>query len=135
MTEQGRRDTAKAGGIAGWCRDIANGINKAVTRRWQALDPLLPAPGDLPEGCMAPLLASGDNGRLAGLAICRHQHIPADTMAQTWGTATRFVLTLRLRESNRGWPPMTCLPSGMSTLTANARRRRTTPPQWSLAGA
>jgi GNAT superfamily N-acetyltransferase len=43
-------------------------------------------------------VAEGQNGRPAGLAICRHQHIPADSLLQTWGTATRFVLTLRLRE-------------------------------------
>jgi GNAT superfamily N-acetyltransferase len=79
-------------------QDVVNDINEAVARRWQRLDPLLPGPGELPEVCMAPLLARGTNGRLAGLGICRHQHVPADTMMQTWGTATRLVLTLRLRE-------------------------------------
>jgi GNAT superfamily N-acetyltransferase len=78
-------------------RDVVNDINKAVARRWQCLDPLLPEPVDLPEGCMAPLLATGVNGRPAGLGICLHQHVPADTLAQTWGTAVKFVLTLRLR--------------------------------------
>jgi GNAT superfamily N-acetyltransferase len=79
-------------------RDVVNDLNKAVARRWQSLDPLLPEPNDLPEGCTAPFLAAGDNGRPAGLGVCRHQHVPPDTLAQTWGVATKFVLTLRLRE-------------------------------------
>lgn len=79
-------------------RDVVKDISKAVGRRWADLDPLLPDPGDLPEGCMAPLVAEGQNGRPAGLAICRHQHVPVDSLLQTWGTATRFVLTPRLRD-------------------------------------
>ena len=79
-------------------RDVVNDLNKAVARRWQSLDPLLPEPNDLPEGCTAPFLAAGSNGRPAGLGVCRHQHVPAATLAQTWGAATKFVLTLRLRE-------------------------------------
>lgn len=71
-------------------------INEAVRRRWQDLDPLLPEPGDLPAGCMAPLAAAGQNGRAAGLAVCRHEHVPAGTLAQTLGTATRYQLALRL---------------------------------------
>jgi GNAT superfamily N-acetyltransferase len=78
-------------------RDVVNDINKVVARRWQGLDPLLPEPSDLPEGCMAPLLTLGDNGRPVGLGVCRHQYVPADTLAQTWGTATKFVLSVRLR--------------------------------------
>jgi len=31
-------------------RDAVHDINKAVARRWQSLDPLLPEPSDLPEG-------------------------------------------------------------------------------------
>jgi GNAT superfamily N-acetyltransferase len=83
-------------------RDVVNDINKAVGRRWQGIDPLLPEPGDLPEGCMAPLVAHGDNGRASGIGICRHMHVAADTLAQTWGAATRFSLTLRLRDADTG---------------------------------
>ena len=78
-------------------RDMVDDINKAVAKRWRHLDPLLPEPSDLPEGCMAPLLALGDNSRPSGLGVCRHQHVAADTLAQTWGTATKFVLSMRLR--------------------------------------
>jgi GNAT superfamily N-acetyltransferase len=78
-------------------RDVVDDINKAVTQRWRHLDPLLPEPSDLPEGCMAPLLALGDNTRPSGLGVCRHQRVAADTLAQTWGAATKFVLSMRLR--------------------------------------
>ncbi|MGH3230854.1 MAG: GNAT family N-acetyltransferase [Streptosporangiaceae bacterium] len=78
-------------------RDVVDDVNKAVTKRWRHLDPLLPEPSDLPEGCMPPLLALGDNGRPSGLGVCRHQYLAADTLAQTWGAATKFVLSMRLR--------------------------------------
>jgi GNAT superfamily N-acetyltransferase len=81
-------------------RDVVDDINKAVTQRWRHLDPLLPEPSDLPEGCMPPLLALGDNSRPSGLGVCHHQQVAADTLAQTWGAATKFVLTTRLREAN-----------------------------------
>ena len=54
-------------------RDAVDDINRAVGRRWQGLDRLLPGRADLPEGCAAPLVASGANGRPAGLGVCRHQ--------------------------------------------------------------
>jgi GNAT superfamily N-acetyltransferase len=81
-------------------RDAVHDINKAVARRWQALDPLLPEPSDLPEGCMPPLLSVAENGRPSGLGVCRHQRVPADTLAQTWGAAAKFVLTVRAREAD-----------------------------------
>ncbi len=77
------------------------GINEAVGQRWRSIDPLLPEPGDLPkEGCGAPLEAQARNGRPAGLAVCRHQHVPADSLQQTWDAATKFSLTMRLREAD-----------------------------------
>jgi GNAT superfamily N-acetyltransferase len=79
-------------------RDEITDINQAVGERWRNIDPLLPDPGDLPQGCMPPLLATGNDGRPAGVAVCRHQHIPADSLAQTWDAATKFELTMRLGE-------------------------------------
>jgi GNAT superfamily N-acetyltransferase len=81
-------------------RDVVHDINKAVARRWQGLDPLLPQPGDLPAGCAAPLVVTGANGRPAGLGVCLHQHLAADSLSQTWGAATRFILVPRLREAD-----------------------------------
>ena len=77
---------------------MVHDLNRAVGRRWQGFDRLLPEPGDLPEGCMAPLVVSGQNGRPAGLGVCHHQHVPAGTLNQTWGAAGRYSLTPRLRE-------------------------------------
>ncbi|MGH3254503.1 MAG: GNAT family N-acetyltransferase [Streptosporangiaceae bacterium] len=46
------------------------------------------------------MATKGYDGRPAGLAVCRHQHVRADELAQTWSTATRFTLTMRLREAD-----------------------------------
>jgi GNAT superfamily N-acetyltransferase len=79
-------------------RDVVRDINRASGRRWRGLDPLLPVPGDLTAGCSAPFQVVSRNGRPAGFAVCRHQTFPDDSLSQTWGTATRFVLTARLRD-------------------------------------
>jgi GNAT superfamily N-acetyltransferase len=85
-------------------RDVVNDINKAVARRWQGLDPLLPEPSDLPEGCTAPLLSIGGNGRPSGLGVCRHQQVPD---AATWIAgmtrpgATAYLQTMFVRPGER----------------------------------
>ena len=78
-------------------RDVVHDINKAVGRRWRSLDPLLPEPRDLPEGCMPPLVVRGNNGRPAGLGVCLHQQIPADSVQQAWSPANQYLLRARLR--------------------------------------
>ena len=87
--------------------DILGEVNRAAGRRQLSLDPLLPDPGDPPEGCSAPLIANGHDGRPAGFGVCGHHAVPADSLDQTWGMATRFVLTLRL--PNRTAPAMDLL--------------------------
>ena len=77
-------------------REAVRDINRAVGRRWHAIDPLLPDPGTLPTGCGEPLVVTGDNGRMAGLGVCVHQHIPPQSLNQTWGAADRFTLVPRL---------------------------------------
>jgi GNAT superfamily N-acetyltransferase len=77
-------------------REAVRDINRAVGRRWHVIDPLLPDPGTLPTGCGEPLVVTGDNGRMAGLGVCVHQHIPAQSLNQTWGAADRFTLVPRL---------------------------------------
>jgi GNAT superfamily N-acetyltransferase len=84
--------------VAWVTRDVMDDIDEAAGRRWRDLDPMLPAPGDLPAGCSVPLMTTGGNGRPAGVAVCRHQYVPAHALEQVWGTATRLVLTPRLRE-------------------------------------
>ena len=77
-------------------REAVRDINRAVGRRWHGLDPLLPDPATLPAGCGEPLVVTAGNGRLAGLGVCVHQHIPAQALNQTWGAADRFTLVPRL---------------------------------------
>jgi hypothetical protein len=77
-------------------REAVRDINRAVGRRWRAIDPLLPDPATLPAGCGEPLVVTGDNGRMAGLGVCVHQHIPPQSLNQTWGAADRFTLVPRL---------------------------------------
>jgi GNAT superfamily N-acetyltransferase len=81
-------------------RDAVDEINRAVGRRWQGLDRLLPPRAELPEGCAAPFVATGTNGRPAGLAACCHEHVKSGTLSQTWGMADRFSLVARLREAD-----------------------------------
>jgi GNAT superfamily N-acetyltransferase len=83
-------------------RDAVRDINRMVGRRWQAIDPLLPDPAALPAGCGAPLVVNGDNGRMAGLGVCVHHHIPAESLNQTWGAADRFTLVPRLAGQDVG---------------------------------
>ena len=82
-------------------RDAVDEINRAVGRRWQGLDRLLPPRAELPEGCAAPFVAAGANGRPAGLAACHHEHVKSGTLSQVWGTAGRFSLIARLRQDER----------------------------------
>jgi len=77
-------------------REAVRDVNRAVGRRWHAIDPLLPDPGTLPTGCGEPLVVTGDNGRLAALGVCVHQHVPPQSLNQTWGAADRFTLVPRL---------------------------------------
>jgi GNAT superfamily N-acetyltransferase len=81
-------------------RDAVEEINRAVGRRWQGLDRFLPSRAELPDGCAAPFVTAGVNGRPAGLAVCRHEYVPAATLNQTWGMAGRFSLIVRLREAD-----------------------------------
>lgn len=77
-------------------REAVRDVNRAVGRRWRAIDPLLPDPGTLPAGCGEPLVVTGEHGRLAGIGVCVHQHIPPQSLNQTWGAADRFTLVPRL---------------------------------------
>ncbi|HLK02611.1 MAG TPA: GNAT family N-acetyltransferase [Streptosporangiaceae bacterium] len=81
-------------------RDVVRDINKAAGRRWQELDPLLPEPYDLAVSCAEPFVASGRGGRPAGFAVCRHDQFPDNSLSQTWGTKSRFVLAIRLRDKD-----------------------------------
>lgn len=78
-------------------RDVVRDVNRSVARRWRSIDPLLPAPDDLPEGCSPPFVVSGSHGRPEALAVCRHQRVPDDSLNQSWGAMHRFQLTPRVK--------------------------------------
>lgn len=78
-------------------RDVVRDVNRSVARRWRSIDPLLPAPDDLPEGCSPPFVVSGSHGRPEALAVCRHQRVPDESLNQTWGALHRFQLTPRVK--------------------------------------
>src|ERR1700748_2283785 len=77
-------------------RESVRDLNRAVGRRWHAIDPLLPDPLTLPAGCGEPLVVNGDGRRMIGLGVCVHQHVRAQSLNQTWGAADRFTLVPRL---------------------------------------
>ena len=75
-------------------QDEITEVNEAVGRRWRSIDPLLPEPTTLPEGCGPLIKATGKDGRPVGLAVCHHQLVPADSLSQTWDAAAKFTLTV-----------------------------------------
>jgi len=87
-------------------REAVRDVNRAVGRRWRTIDPLLPDPASLPAGCGEPLVVyenhgvgyenHGEQGRIVGLGVCVHQHVPPQSLNQTWGAADRFTLVPRL---------------------------------------
>ena len=75
--------------------DETSGLTAAVARRWQAIDPLLPAPGLPPGGCGAELAVTGPGGRLTAIGTCEHWQGTPGSLELTWGAASRFRLTAR----------------------------------------
>ena len=52
-------------------REAVRDINRAVGRRWNAIDPLLPDPASLPAGCGEPLVVPPTTaGRGASASAC-----------------------------------------------------------------
>lgn len=73
--------------------DEIGGVTAAVTRRWRAIDPLLPAPAAPSGGCGAELTVTGPGGRLAAVGSCEHWREGPGSLDLTWGAASRFRLT------------------------------------------
>ena len=75
----GRRDLAVVAALAG--------------RRWQAIDPLLPAIPGWPPGCGAELAVDGPDGSLVAAGSCGHWAPAPDSLDLIEGAALRFRLT------------------------------------------
>jgi GNAT superfamily N-acetyltransferase len=76
--------------------NAAGGFSAQVARRWQAIDPLLPAGGDQRSGCGARLIVAGAGGEPAATGTCEHHAGSPESLDLTWGAARRFHLTVRL---------------------------------------
>lgn len=71
-------------------------ISAQAAQRWQAIDPLLPAPGKLPSGCGAELIVAGADGQPAAYGTCEHWEGEPGTLELAWGAARRFRLTTQI---------------------------------------
>jgi GNAT superfamily N-acetyltransferase len=74
-------------------REAAGSVLRAVTRRWQATDPLLPPPAAPETGCGARLAIAGPGGHPVALGVCEHWAGAPGSLDLTWGAARRFQLT------------------------------------------
>ena len=117
-----RHDNALGG--QGRSRDI----NRAVGRRWQGLDPLLPTRAEFPEGCAAPFVTTGSNGRPAGLAVVPPRARPGRHTEPDLGHGGP-VLADRCGCARQDTPPpsTTCSGSGATTCPACPRPAPATP--------
>jgi GNAT superfamily N-acetyltransferase len=82
--------------------NAAGSFSAQVARRWQAIDPLLPAAGDQRSGCGARLIVAGAGGEPAATGTCEHLEGSPESLDLTWGAARRFQLTVRLAGPDAG---------------------------------
>lgn len=71
-------------------------VSAQASRRWQAIDPLLPVPAAPPPGCGARLVAVGADGSPSAIGTCEHWAGAAGSLDLAWGASRRFELTTRL---------------------------------------
>jgi GNAT superfamily N-acetyltransferase len=67
-------------------------IGALVMRRWEEIDPLLPVPGPLPQGCGAEFTFAGGTGEPAAAATCEHSEAAPGSLDTAWATVRRFEL-------------------------------------------
>jgi hypothetical protein len=73
-----------------------SGLHARAGRRWQEIDPLLPAPEPLTAGCGSRFTVSGQDGQLAAAGSCTHWEGVPGSLDLTWGAARRFQLTIQI---------------------------------------
>lgn len=76
--------------------DTVSSVGAQVTRRWQAIDPLLPESVAPPPGCGAEFVVAGADGRSAAIATCEHWEGAAESLELTWGAARRLRLAAQM---------------------------------------
>ncbi len=72
--------------------EAAVAARRAVASRWQALDPLLPAPGEPAATCGADLTVTSADGHVVAAGACRHAHLKPGSLELAWGAAHQFAL-------------------------------------------
>jgi len=75
---------------------IADSVSADVTRRWQAIDPLLPSSQAPRTGCGAGLVVAGAGRHPAAVGTCEHWEGEPESLDLTWGAARRFELTAQI---------------------------------------
>ncbi len=70
-------------------------LHGLAAQRWQAVDPLLPAPSAPRTGCGADLVVAGRNGQPVAVGSCEHHTVAAESLDLTWGAARRLELDAR----------------------------------------
>jgi ribosomal protein S18 acetylase RimI-like enzyme len=75
--------------------DAMRDLAEDTAGRWQAVDPFLPVPADLPAGCGQELRVAGPEGQLLAAGSCEHSTSDPDSLDLTWGAARQFQLTAR----------------------------------------
>jgi len=71
---------------------VSSEFTAQVARRWQAIDPLLPASAPGPPGCGTVLTVTGADGPPTATATCEHWVGDAESLDLSWGAARRFQL-------------------------------------------
>jgi hypothetical protein len=74
-------------------REAVEAARQAVARRWQAIDPLLPEPGEPTKTCGTDLTVTSADGRIVATGHCRHVHLRPGSLELAWGAASQFALT------------------------------------------
>ncbi len=69
-----------------------NQLRAQVTARWEAIDPLLPAPS-APPGCGTELAVRGAGRQLMAIGTCDHWQGRPGSIDLTWGASRRFRLS------------------------------------------
>jgi predicted N-acetyltransferase YhbS len=73
--------------------EAVEAARRAVARRWQAIDPLLPEPSEPARACGTDLSVTSADGRIVATGYCRHVHLRPGVLELAWGAASQFVLT------------------------------------------
>ncbi|HXP22365.1 MAG TPA: hypothetical protein VN840_22200, partial [Streptosporangiaceae bacterium] len=108
------RENAASGNAAR--ENARSAVSAQVLRRWQALDPLLPAPR-APAGCGADLIVAGAGPDPAAIGTCEHWEGAPGSLDLTWGAARRFQLT--------AWPASPDVAAGLDRLLSSWREHLT----------